>query len=122
MKKIKGILINTTNNSVVMTDCYKSPNGYSEKIGSASIEILPIKVQGIDYAVVYDSEGYNRPFVQRSILDKEYNVITVGNVLIFKLTDTDELDSLSKEEMNIIFDNIKSSQVGEELQPFLLLD
>ena len=122
MKKIKGILINTTNNSVVMTDCYKSPNGYSEKIGSTSIEILPIKVQGTDYAVVYDSEGYNKPFVQRSILDKEYNVITVGNVLIFKLTDTDELDSLSKEEMNIIFDNIKSSQVGEELQPFLLLD
>ena len=123
MKKINGILLSTTTNSCLAVYIYKSPNEYCRQLLTTDIGIMNVKVDGKTYALVYDSEAYNKAYRQTSVETTNYEVVAVGNVLVFGIdTDKEELTDLNKEDMKIILDKVKTRTFGEELQPILFID
>lgn len=119
MKK-KMYLIDVKNETTRVVDA-GGLDDYYNLIGCTCIDIVRRKIGGKYFEIVSDDEGLFEENPKISAVDKLYQTMLVGNLLIAGQAVDGELTDLSDEDVEIIGKNLCSLSTSKYPRPYKML-
>lgn len=107
MGKLKTLLLDVINDRVMEMEIEDDLDTFYKYLNCRCITIINVEIGGRRFDVMCDDEGLlkDRPII--SAINKEADIVLVGNLLFFNSSSGGDLTSLTPEDTNIIASSIK---------------
>lgn len=104
-KELTTILLDTVNGSTKVITVKDDLDDFYEKLNCDCIDIVYRTINGKEFSVMCDDEGLLKSQPTPSAIDKDMNIMLVGNLMFFNDNEEGELESLSEADIIRITDS-----------------